>query len=450
MNFVKEKVSGLFWRLLLPTMLGMFFSSVFVVVDGMMVGRGVGVDGLAAVNFISPLFTLSTGIGLMFGTGGSVQASVSLSKRKFGEANRYMMQAFLLAVAVTIVVGGLLALFPKTVASLFSTPPELMSYALEYLTTLTPAIFFNVILTVGVFFIRLDGAPNFAMTCIASSALGNIVLDYLFIFVFGWGLYGAALATVISQLIACLMILIYFVSFGKILRLHVMRQKWSVVIQGIGRLMKKTAWETTTLGFSAFLGDLAISLMVITGNLTFVYYLGVNGVAAFSVVCFLFPIIFMTFNAIVQSAQPIISYNMNGDAVRSAQAVWLAMKVATLLGVLFSMVTWGWRKQIVALFLSPTTEAFEIAIEGIQWFGTGFFFFGLNIVIVGYLQSIGQSSQATFFTLLRGVFLMLLGFLILPFWFGNTGIWLAVPLAELLTLLYSRRLDCNFTPYNKQ
>lgn len=425
----------MFWRLLFPTMLGMFFSSVFVVVDGMMVGRGVGVDGLAAVNLISPLFTLSTGIGLMFGTGGSVQASVSLSKGKIGEANRYMMQAFLLAVAVALVVGGLLTLFPQAVARLFATPPELMPYALEYLITLAPAIFFNVVLTVGLFFIRLDGAPNFAMFCIASSALGNIVLDYLFIFVFGWGLYGAALATVISQLVACLMIVIYFVSFGKALRLHVMRQKWSVVIRGIERLMKKTAWKTTALGFSAFQGDLAISLMVIMGNLTFVYYLGVNGVAAFSVVCFLFPIVFMTFNAIVQSVQPIISYNMNGDSVRSEQAVWLAMKVAALLGVLFTVVTWGLRKPIVALFLSPATEAFEIAIGGIQWFGVGFFFFGLNIVIVGYLQSIGQATQATSFSVLRGVVLMLLGFILLPLWLGNMGIWLAVPIAELLTLI---------------
>ena len=430
MNLENNSVFKQFVRILIPTLIGMFFSSFFVVVDGIMIGRGVGADALAAVNIVSPLFTLSTGIGLMFGVGGSVLASIALGANKVKRANMYAGYSTLLSTVIAMLVIITLYCFPEKVASVFGTPPIMMDNVLEYLFPLAPTIFFNVLMTAGLFFIRLDGSPNFAMICVASGALINILLDYIFIFYFEWGLFGAAFATMLSQLISCLLVVIYLIKYALVIRITTFKISKKTIYSVL-----RSSVSISSLGFSAFLGDLAISLMVVIGNMTFIHYLGVDGVAAFSVVCFLFPIIFMAYNAIIQSAQPIISFNYNKANTKSKQVAILALKTTMISGLLFMVITLLTSKELVSLFLSVDTKAYDIAINGIGWFSIGFFFFGLNLLAVGYMQSIGKAKEATSFTIFRSMILMLFFFFLLPFYFGNIGIWLAVPAAEILAFI---------------
>ena len=177
--------------------------------------------------------------------------------------------------------------------------------------------------------------------------------------------------------------------------------------------------------------------MMFLGNYVFIRHLGEDGVAAFSIACYFFPIIFMVYNAIAQSAQPIISYNFGaGQPDRVRKALHLAFRTALICGICFFIITVLCSQNIVSLFIDRSYPAFDIAVKGIPFFGIGFIFFAVNMIGIGYYQSVERGQRATIITLLRGIVFMLIGFFTLPPLLGVAGIWLAVPLAELLTMLY--------------
>lgn len=191
------------------------------------------------------------------------------------------------------------------------------------------------------------------------------------------------------------------------------------------------------LGTSGFISEASIACMMFLGNYVFIRHLGEDGVAAFSIACYFFPIIFMVYNAIAQSAQPIISYNFGaGQPDRVRKALHLAFRTALICGICFFIITVLCSQNIVSLFIDRSYPAFDIAVKGIPFFGIGFIFFAVNMIGIGYYQSVERGQRATIITLLRGIVFMLIGFFTLPPLLGVADIWLAVPLAELLTMLY--------------
>lgn len=430
MDLGKDKISGLFIKLLLPTIAGMIFSSIFVVVDGIMVGKGIGSEGLAGVNLISPLFTLSAGLGLMFGMGGSVLASEALGSGCIKQARAYTFFTLKLAMISSLLTLTFLLIFADETLSLLGVPEDLSDKASQYYYPLIPAIFFNVLMTAGLFFIRLDGAPSFAMICVAISSIGNIFLDWLFIFPFGMGMFGAAFATTLSQMAGFGLMAYYIVRRARIFRFS------AIKVQSPEVKKLSLTGQIISIGFPAFLGDLSISLMLILGNFVFNKYVGVDGIAAFSVVCFIYPIVFMVYNAVVQSVQPIISYNYRQHLRRASQALNLSLLAIAVCGILFSVIAWFWSENLVSLFLEQGTMAWELAAKkGVGLFGTGFLFFGMNILLIGYMQSIGIVKQAIFLTVLRGGVITAMTFVLLPLMWGTDGIWLAVPVSEMISFV---------------
>ena len=264
------------------------------------------------------------------------------------------------------------------------------------------------------------------------STVINIILDYLFIFVYKWGLTGAAVATGIGEIVGCILMVAYLLRYSPRVRLGKLKFSWKSI-----QLTARNSGYIIRLGFSAFLGEAAIGVMMLTGNYVFVSYLGTNGVAAFSIACYFFPIIFMVYNAIAQSAQPIISYNFGaGQPERVRKTLHLAIRTALICGISFFILTVLCCQDIVSLFIDRSYAAFDIAVNGLPYFGVGFIFFAVNMIGIGYYQSVERGQRATIITLLRGVVFMLMGFFALPPVLGIPGIWLAVPLAELLTTFY--------------
>lgn len=431
-DFGQMEIGRLFRKLLIPTVLGMVFSAVFVITDGIFVGKGIGSDALAAVNITAPLFMLTTGIGLMFGVGASVVASVHLARNKPRIANINITQALVFGSVLILFMSILCFLFLEPVGKWLGSSERLLSSVVEYMKWYVPFLVFYLILNAGMFFIRLDGSPLYAMMCNAVAAVVNIVLDYIFIFRFGWGLMGAAFATSLGTLIGCLMTLIYLARFSHSLHLYrikLSRKSLQLTFRNIGYMVR--------LGSSAFVSEASIASMMFLGNYVFIHYLGEDGVAAFSIACYFFPIIFMVYNAIAQSAQPIISYNFGiHNRIRIRQTVKLMLKTALGCGICFFILTSVFSRQIVSLFIAQDYAAHHIAVEGMPWFASGFIFFAVNMAGIGYYQSIERARRATGITLLRGLVFMSAGFLALPLLLQVKGIWLAVPLAEILTLLY--------------
>lgn len=430
-DFGSMEIPKLFKKLFIPTVLGMVFSAIFVITDGIFVGKGIGSDALAAVNITAPLFMITTGIGLMFGVGASVVASIHLSQGKRKVAGINITQALIFASLLILLMSAFCFYLAEPVGKLLGSSERLLPLVVEYMHWYVPFLVFYLLLNAGMFYIRLDGSPKYAMMCNAIAAISNIILDYIFIFRLGWGLMGAAFATSIGTTIGGVMTLIYLIGFSKtikLFRIKFSKKSMQLTLRNIGYMVK--------LGSSAFVSEASIAIMMFLGNYVFIRYLGESGVAAFSIVCYFFPIIFMVYNAIAQSAQPIISYNFGQqDKVRVRAAVRLSIRTALVFGFCFFAGTVLFNKQIISLFVERSYEAYSIAAEGIPYFATGYIFFAVNMVGISYYQSIEQAKRATIITLLRGVLFMLIGFVLLPSIWGVKGIWLAVPFAELLTLL---------------
>lgn len=431
-DFGNMEIPRLFRKLLIPTVIGMVFSAVFIITDGIFVGKGIGSDALAAVNITSPLFLLTAGIGLMFGVGASVVASIHLSQEKKKAANINITQALIVSSLFIIVLSALCCYFSTPVALFLGSSPKLLPGVLEYLVYFAPFLVFSLLLNIGMFFIRLDGSPYYAMVCNAVAAVINILLDYVFIFIFGWGLMGAALATGIGTAIGGAMILVYLGYFSQTLhfcRVKLSRKSLMLTARNVGYMLK--------LGFSAFLSEASIACMMFLGNYVFIRHLGEDGVAAFSIACYIFPIIFMVYNAIAQSAQPIISYNFGlNDQARVLKAFRLSLQTAMIFGVSFFLITVLFKQEFVSLFLDDSYGAYAIAVAGLPYFAFGYIFFAFNIVGIGYYQSVERAKRATLVTVMRGIVFMLICFAVLPLLFGVKGIWFAVPLAEICTLIF--------------
>ena len=172
-DFGSMNISTLFRKLLIPTVLGMIFSAVFVITDGIFVGKGIGSDALAAVNITAPLFMITTGIGLMFGMGASVVASIHLSQGKVKVANINITQAIGFASLLILILSALCCLFLEPLAHLLGSSERLLPGVMEYMIWYIPFLVFYLILNAGMFFIRLDGSPNYAMMCNAIAAVTN-------------------------------------------------------------------------------------------------------------------------------------------------------------------------------------------------------------------------------------------------------------------------------------
>lgn len=431
LDFGRMNIPKLYGKILFPTLIGMVATVSSTVINGVFVGQGLGRDAIAAVNIIIPLFMFVSGISLMFGVGASVVASVHLSKNKVKAANINITQSFGVASILMIVLSVLLMIFNKPVVELMGSTQYLLPFTTEYLLFIAPGFVFQLISSIGLFIIRLDGSPKYAMLCSLVPALINIVLDYLVIFVFGWGIKGAGLSTSLGAVIGGTMVLIYMLGYSKKLkfyRLKLSAKSMWLTARNIGYQIK--------LGSSAMISELGVGVMMATGNLVFVRMLGEDGVAAFSVACYSYPIVFMINTAVAMSAQPIISYNYglhNTTRVKSASKLMISTGLICGLLATFAFITFP--SEVASLFLSVGSSAHAIAINGLPLFAVGFVFFALNITFIGYFQSTEKAKAANWYSALRGIILPVACFLIVPTIWGVTGIWLSVPIADIIVFI---------------
>lgn len=421
----------LFRKMFIPTLFGMLLASTLNLVDGAVVGQRVGSDGLAAVNIMSPLFLINTGIGLMFGSGVSIVAAMHLSRGSNKAANINITQAFSVALLIMVIVSGIVVMFPEPTVRFLGGSDRLMPYVIDYMKWVIPTLPLGLLMNIGLFVIRLDGRPTFAMLCSAIPAVLNAGLKYIFVFPLDMGIYGASMATGFAQITGGFMVAMYVFFFSK--TIHLYKPKFSVTAM---RLTLRNIGYQISLGIPSMIGELAIACMMFTGNYVFMAYLGEDGVAAFSVACYCFPLIFMIGNSIAQSAQPIISYNHGaGLSLRVQKTFRLSIIVAFGCGILSMLGGIAGSPAIVSIFIPAQGAANSIAMAGLPYFSVSFLFFTLNLVFIGYFQSMERFKTAAGFMLLRGLIFIVPSFLLLPRCIGIPGLWLAVPVSEFITFL---------------
>lgn len=424
-------VPKLFRRMFLPTLFGMLSISAVTAVDGIFIGHGVGSDGIAAVNLCVPVMMVFTGLGLMMGVGCSVVAAVHLSRSQARAARINVTQALAFVSAVTVAATTLIVVFARQTALAMGSSERLLPLVVDYLQWFMPSMVFQMWVSISLFIIRLDGAPRVAMWCSVVSAALNVVLDYIFIFPLGWGVRGAAFATSLSVATGGVMALGYLLFFARMLRPE--RVKLSAKSM---RLTARNLGYQCRIGSSTLLGELTLAMLMYVGNVTFMRYLGDDGVGAFGVACYYTPFVFMVGNAIAQSAQPILSYNYGvGNFERVWQAGRLAVRTAVVCGGVVMLVFMAVPDGLVGLFLGSGGEAARIAIDGLPYFSAGFVFFVVNLAVIGYNQSLERMAVSTSFALLRGALFLVPSFMVMPLVAGTAGIWMAMPVSEFLTTL---------------
>lgn len=431
MDFENEKISRLFGKLFFPTLAGMLCLCAVTAIDGIFVGRGIGANGIAAVNICVPLMMVLMGFGLMVGIGSSVVAAVFLSQGKIKRARFNMTQAVLFATGGCAALILPVMIFPRETARMLGASDHLTEMVTDYLRWFVPALVFQIWGAVALFFIRLDGAPKLAMWCNVVPAVLNAFLDWLFIFPFQWGIMGAAFASSISVFAGGVTAVVYLLFYAKTLRFYPVK----IGLRGF-HLFLENIWKQCKIGSSALLGEATMAMLMFTGNQVFMRYLGDDGVGAFGICCYYMPFVFMVGNAIAQSAQPIISYNYGlGNKRRVVQAEKTALLTGALCGALSTLFFAAFPEFAVGLFLDPAATAAKLAIGGLPYFAAGFACFILNLTEIGYFQSVERLTPATVFAVLRGFVFLTAAFYGLPRLLGQAGLWLAMPASESATFL---------------
>lgn len=415
---------ALFMKYLIPSLLGMLLMSINILVDGLFVSHGLGEMALAAVNISIPIFSIILSISLWIGMGGATLYSMALGEGDLSKGKAIFTQSLLLTIVLTGIILGIGLLYERELAYLFGANDLIIESVLEYLHVLLLFGVLIVIENILSIFIRNDGNPTLAMMGLIVTALVNIVLNYLFIFVFEWGLTGVAYAIVISGVVGILVLLTHF--------LHPRKQLGMTL-----KFFKECHLASIlAIGFPSFLVEGSAALVVILFNVTFNRVMGDTGLAAYAVINYLHTVFLLLFIGVGAALQPITSY-LYGAIEYAKMAVFLklALIAAIILGgalMIFGLLGSG---LVIRLFGVTDPAIIEYTSVGIRYFFMGYLFLGVNMVLLEFYQSITLVRYATFIVVLRVVIFFLPLLFILPAFFGENSVWLVFPLSEAGALM---------------
>src|SRR5699024_9151606 len=414
----------LFVKYLIPSLFGNMLMAINVLIDGLFVSHGVGEQGLAGVNIAVPIYSLITSVSLWIGMGGATLYSIAHGKNNRHRGKEIFTHSIILAIITTGLFIIFCLLFEQPLAYLFGANDSIISYVENYLHIILLFGLVFVLQNILSIFIRNDGNPTLAMAGLIVTALVNIILDYLFIFIFKWGVKGAAYATVIGTFMGLLVLLTHFLT--KINQMEFVRSKIDF------SLLR----HIFSIGFPSFVVQGSVAVMVIAFNITFSYFVGEKGVVAYAVVNNIYTVFLMMFTGIGAALQPITSYHYGAQHhQRLKKFIRIAIITAFSAGVVAFMFGVLAKGMIINIFGMNIPEIIDYTKIGIVYFFAGYMFLGINIVFVEFYQSIGKTRIATSIVLSRSLILFIPLLWILPNLFGPNGIWLVFPISEGLTVL---------------
>lgn len=424
MQLREHPIRKVFFKYLIPSTLGLLLMSINIVIDGVFIGHGVGANGLAAVNIAVPIYSFFYGVALWVGIGGAAMYSMYLGEGNVEKAKRIFTLSFIVAVVTTVIVSVISLIFMEPLAYFFGANEVIIDFVLDYMFVLLVFGIIFVLESVFSVFVRNDGNPLLAMTALIVAAVGNIVLNYLFIFVFEWGVKGAAYATVLATFIAFLIMIAHF--FRAKSTLSFVKFTWE----------KFTLKRIVMIGFPSFISEVALALMTFGYNVAFMKIAGEMAVASFSIVNYLHAMAALMFIGIGAALQPLVSFYYGAQLYeRMRDSLRLAVITAILFGIGAFIVGLVFAGPLTLMFNATEASLYNMTVHGIYLFFINYIFAGFNVVYATFYQSIGEVKLALIITMARSIVFVVFFLLILPPLFGNVGVWLVVPLAEAVTVL---------------
>lgn len=424
-NILQEPLHKVFFRYVSFSAFSMLGVSLYILADTFFIANGIGQDGLAALNVVIPLFSITSGLGLLLGIGGATLYAIFHGKNETEKGNQIF--------TFTMITGAVVGIFVTIVGLVFREPFLKFLGATDTIYPLSKS-YFTVLISFSLFFIlnyilssfvRNDGSPNIAMAAMLAGSFLNIILDYLFIFPLNMGMAGAAWATITSPIIG--LIILAFRKKTSTASLAFVPFKGSL----------SDIRNICSMGFPALVTELSAGLVIYLFNKTILQLMGTIGVAAYGILTNISYVGVSLFTGIGQGIQPLASMSFGArDNKRVFQTLLYGFALSLGMGILYYGLSVFFDDIIISFFNKENSEQLaSITKHGFQIYFISFFFMGANIVSIAFFSAVAKTRQSFLLSLLRGILLVVPLVIILAHSFEMTGVWLAVPITESITFL---------------
>ena len=409
-------------RFTLPSIVMMIFTSVYSVVDGVFVSNFVGKTPFAAVNFVFPVLMILGAVGFMFGTGGSAIVAKTLGEGEEDKARSLFSLILLVTFGVGVVIGLLGIVFVKPLSALLGAQGELLFYCALYGRILLLALpCFMLQLAFQSFFIAAE-KPQLGLGMSVLSGVLNMILDFLFMAVFGWGLAGAAAATALSQTAGAMMGAVYFLRSRSGL-LYLVRPRWD------GRALFKTC----TNGSSELMSNISMSLVSMLYNIQLIQFAGEDGVAAYGVLMYINMIFLSAFIGYATGIAPVVSFHFG--ARNHAELKHIFKRSLMIIGA-FSLGMFilgeALARPLSRIFVSYDASLLQMTVRAFVIYSFSFLFSGVGIFGSAFFTALNDGLTSALIAFLRTLVFQTAAVLLLPLIWGIDGVWISIVIAEAL------------------
>lgn len=424
MNLDNEKEINLYIKYLLPTICAMVFNAIYIITDTLMIGKGIGEEGLVALNLLLPIFSAYFGIGYLFGVGGSVLLSVAKGKKDEDEQKRI----FSTTVTVAAVTGVLVSIIPFIMQNklyrILGATDENIRITREYGSIMFAFGWIYILQTVINCFVRNDEAPRRSMAGTIVGSCTNVVLDYIFIYKCNMGMSGAIIATVIGNALNMLIAASHLLSRNN--NLH----------YGIRSVTPERMKNVIINGASPCFNEVAWGIVVFVFNLQIVKYFGNYGLVIYSIISNTLIVTNSFMNSAGNAMQPLVSYSVGaGNKERVRKFTKIGFATITIFVIIMYGVICGFTNGLIHLFVKPSEIVVKEGIPAIRIYFLSLFFAMVNVYFSVYFQATLKSVYAMIISLLRGFGVTILFVIIIPLIFGASSVWWVMLVAEGVTMI---------------
>ena len=432
-------VGGLIRKFAIPAIISMLVSAMYNIVDQIFIGQGVGMLGNAATNVAFPVTTIATALALLLGIGGASNYNLEMGAGREKKASGIAGTALSSLVISGAVLCVIVLLFLKPLLTLFGATKDVMPYAVDYTGITALGLPFYILSVGGNHVVRADRSPTYSMACVTAGAVINTILDPLFIFGFGWGIKGAAWATVIGQVVSGILVVVYFWKFRKMyLEKSMLKPKFSY--------LKAVA----ALGLASCINQIAMALVQIVLNNILRYYgaASIYGsdipIACVGVISKVNQVFMAICIGISQGCQPIWGFNYGAEKYsRVRQTYRYSVTACTIIATGFFLCFQLFPHQIVGIFGTGSDLYFQFAERYLKIFMFMTFANGIQPMSSGFFTSIGKAKLGVVMSLTRQVLFLLPLIVIFPLFMGIDGVMYAGPIADAaafaLAIIFARR-----------
>ena len=434
LEMTEKPIRQLYFKYLLAAFGSALVGAIYTLVDMAVIGQYAGPTGTAAITLVLPVWSFICSLGILTGIGGSVLYSNARGGSNAAKANAMFTAAVIATAGLALVIWVGMLLLDEPLLRLLGSEGELLEIGLTYLKPLKTAIPVFIFGQMLAAFLRNDNDPGRATFAVVFTSILNVIGDYVLTFTLDMGVYGAALATALSNLISVAIMLTHFV--GKKNTLHLVRPER--LLPTVGRIF--------AIGFSVFFVDLAMGIMTMLYNRRILQLLNNDALSVFGAIASLTTVVQCCSYSIGQAAQPILSANFGaGKMERVRQVLKYGIVTAVLFGAFWTVVTLALPTTLIRLFMDATESVLAIAPGILRRYGIGYLFAPFTLFATYYFQSILKARVSLGISLSRGLLVGGVMLYLLPAVFGADSLWFAMPVAEISVAIVTALLMRRFT-----